>query len=160
MIDQIIEEHHKANFSKFVTRFKRPLNSEHAAEDVVQEAYARALKYKDSYDPTQPFDNWFSSIIRNAFRDALNEERGIVREELNEFNHESLIDDAPMEDLKEALRDSISKESEGYQVVLKLFFFGGYTGREISQVTPYSQTNIRQIVLQFRNKFQKGYTKD
>ena len=40
------------------------------AEDVVQEAFFRALQSLDSYDPGRPFPPWLFTILRNVARNA------------------------------------------------------------------------------------------
>jgi RNA polymerase sigma-70 factor (ECF subfamily) len=40
------------------------------AEDVVQDAFHRALRGLDSYDERRPFRPWFFTIVRNAGRNA------------------------------------------------------------------------------------------
>jgi RNA polymerase sigma-70 factor (ECF subfamily) len=40
------------------------------AEDVVQDAFHRALHGLDSYDARRPFRPWFFTIVRNAGRNA------------------------------------------------------------------------------------------
>lgn len=42
-----------------------------AAGDLVQEAFLRAIKYMQSYDPTLPFEAWLHQIIRNLYLNSL-----------------------------------------------------------------------------------------
>jgi len=41
------------------------------AGDVVQEAFLRAMRYFDKYDPTLPFEAWFNAIMRNVYLSSL-----------------------------------------------------------------------------------------
>lgn len=157
MSNTVVEAHYREHSAKLIKRYTRPLGSEQASEDVVHEAYARALKYFDRWDQTQPFEPWFAGLIKNAFRDQLSENRGITFEPIEDFDFTTIADTSRIDDLKEALRVEIAKEPEDRQIVLKLYFFGGYTGREISHVTPFTQGNIRKMIYQFRHKFLKDY---
>lgn len=152
MFSQIIEKHYRENFNTLVKRYKRSLGSEQLSEDVVQEAYARCLKYQHTWDPRQDFAPWFSIILRNAFRDQLNSERGIVFEEIDEFDYR-IEDKTRINELRDAVELYIARESLAHQPVLTLFLLGGYTGKEVSEITEYTQTNVRAIVANFKKKF-------
>ena len=44
------------------------------AGDVVQEAFLRAMKYFQTYDPTLPFEAWLNQILRNVYLTSLRKE--------------------------------------------------------------------------------------
>jgi RNA polymerase sigma-70 factor (ECF subfamily) len=44
------------------------------AGDVVQEAFLRVMRYRESYDPSLPFEAWLSAILRNVYLSALRKE--------------------------------------------------------------------------------------
>lgn len=60
------------------------------AEDVVQEAFHKAVRYLHNYDPRRPFSAWFYAIVRNAAHTALNRNG---REEAHD--DPVLLEDAP-----------------------------------------------------------------
>lgn len=41
------------------------------AQDLVQEAFARAFEHKDRYDPSRPFSAWLNRILHNVFLDSV-----------------------------------------------------------------------------------------
>lgn len=41
------------------------------AQDLVQEAFARAFEHKDRYDPKRPFGAWVNRILYNVFLDGV-----------------------------------------------------------------------------------------
>lgn len=157
MSKQIVEQYYRDNYPNLVKRYHRSLGSTQAAEDVVQEAFTRCLRYIDRYDPSQPFENWFAIIFRNAFRDQLNIEKGIVFEELDEFNHPNESVNSDIEELKEAIEYEITQEPEEKRIALTLFFFAGYTAKEISQLTPFTANNVWVTICRFRKRFIKVY---
>ena len=63
----LIEGHYREHFNQFVAGQRHALNG--GAEDVVQEAFCKALQYWEKYDPTKPFSNFFSTFIQNAAAD-------------------------------------------------------------------------------------------
>jgi RNA polymerase sigma-70 factor (ECF subfamily) len=70
-------------FEDLVQRMVRPalaaawefVRTREDAEDVVQEAFARAWKDLDRYDASRPFAPWFFTIVRNAARNAHRRDR-------------------------------------------------------------------------------------
>lgn len=156
----VLEAHYKKAYSQLVKRYKRQLGSEQAAEDVVQEAYCRAIRYIDRWDEQYGFEPWLAIILRNAFRDQLNQDRGIVFVEINEFNHEGSLDNAQINDLKAAIRTAMKAETPEIQDILHLYFFAGYTGKEIADISPFGPGYVRQVVFRFKNKFLEVNTKE
>lgn len=67
----------RENFDTYVRRYYRlayniayRLAGNHAdAEDITQEAFIRAYRFFDRYDPSLPFENWLYRIISNVFID-------------------------------------------------------------------------------------------
>lgn len=79
----IITQHYKDNYRRLIKRMTFRAGTEWDAEDVVQEAYARALRYQDSFDGTN-FDRWFNTILNNALREHKNNESGITHQSFEE----------------------------------------------------------------------------
>jgi RNA polymerase sigma-70 factor (ECF subfamily) len=72
------EEHRREVFGYLI----RLLGDEALAEDALQEAFLRAFRAFDQYDPERSFRAWLFQIARNAALDALRLERkhGKLRE--------------------------------------------------------------------------------
>lgn len=49
----------------------RLAGNEQDARDLVQEAFARALGHKESYDASKPFDSWLYRILHNIYLDEV-----------------------------------------------------------------------------------------
>ena len=81
----IIEQHYRENFDRLSKQWGRRFDNPTIGQDVVQEAYLRAIKYFHTYDQSQKFDNWFGRILHNAYKDTRNEEQGHAHEEIDEF---------------------------------------------------------------------------
>lgn len=117
-------------------------------EDVVQEAYARALKYLPSFDHSRDFDKWFNKILSNTVKDFKKDRGGLVVD----LDPDYL--EAP-EGHSEALYGRlIAIYGKGLRAdhleVVKLYFEKGYKPREINEVVDLSLTNIRTIISKFR----------
>lgn len=66
---ELITQYYKENFHKWVKRLSRRVPSEMDAEDVVHEAFTRALTYAHTFDPNiSAIDTWFTNILNNTHR--------------------------------------------------------------------------------------------
>ena len=62
----IVAKHHK-EYVRIVESFGEYFY----AEDIVQEAYERAIRYRRSYNGAE-FDKWLNTILNNCLRDNRN----------------------------------------------------------------------------------------
>lgn len=68
-----------ADFSRLIRRCAGPAynfafrltGNEPDARDLVQEAFARALEHRSSYDTSLPFEPWLLRILRNIYLDGM-----------------------------------------------------------------------------------------
>lgn len=153
--NDLISLHYTENYSKLVkrTRGRVPENSVALAEEVVQEAYARALKYFRTYNPkTNTFDIWFQGILRNAINDCrtVEKEHGATLE-LHE-NIEELIPPRRNVDTKAIWKqiDGVEKERERH--ILMLFFVTGFLSKDIAEYLGTNHNTVRQVILRFKNR--------
>lgn len=65
--EQLIRDHHRRAFS-FAYRMT---GNREDAEDLTQDAFVRAFRAMERYDPSRPFDRWLYRIITNLFIDRL-----------------------------------------------------------------------------------------
>jgi RNA polymerase sigma factor (sigma-70 family) len=159
----IIEEHYRANHKKMVSRVigRVPNKSRHLAEEVVQEAYARCMKYFHTFNPERkPFSTWFNYILNNACSDCMKIEGNsgvapiIYEDEDGDLNPQHLMDDLDIPlglvvNIQEAM---LRQKPERYDV-LNMFFNLGMKPREIAECTNFSYGNIRLIISRFKGQF-------
>jgi len=126
-----------------------------AGEDVVQEAYARAIRYRETCDLDR-FDRWFATILKNCLRDMKREDEGrsvTVRDD------EDILIDCGMlkrETCREVVKE-IDAMSPVQKEVLYLFFLQGYQPIDIAQITEYSYQQVHQIIQRFKKKLEEKY---
>jgi RNA polymerase sigma factor (sigma-70 family) len=126
------------------------------AEDVVQTAYERAIRYKEATN-ARIFDAWFSTVLNNCLRDAQNEEKGYsYQEEGEETTEDVSCPHYPTRIMKEIF-ELIDTKSVIQQEVLGLYFKKQYTNIDISDTTAHSRGNIRQIISRFRQELKELY---
>ena len=67
---KLIEDYYRENFDSLVIRTINKAGGKANAEDIVQEAFTRALTYYTSYVPDiYEFGAWFSRILDNTSKD-------------------------------------------------------------------------------------------
>ena len=158
MIIPTIEKHYKDNRDTIVKKIAFRMGSREAAEDVVQEAYYRALRYSDSYINTRPFNNWFSVILRNCVAEYKNTENGHPKQQEDDEDKEEAV--APVSEYKDyynEILELIETKSLVQIEVLNYFFINHYSVYDIYLITDYKYKKIHQIVQRFRNELKEIY---
>ena len=154
----MIEEHYKTHFKRLVKKYTRPAGTEWDAEDVVQTAYERAMKYHVP-GVIEDFDAWFAVLLRNALIDHLNKGRGLSQDEFDEFDHEA-VPTIGHHVLVQTLETLIGVEPEDNRPILELHFLKGYSAREIYEHNKFSYPNTRKIIQRFRDKLKKEISRE
>jgi RNA polymerase sigma factor (sigma-70 family) len=156
---KLIEKHYREHSKKLVQVLSNRAGGIHNAEDVVQESYCRALKYRRSFDPnTQEFGAWFNSIMNNALRCAKRDERRLgMSVEYTEDMDETVDLLEWEEDLVESIKRDVATKNETIRQVLHLYLFCQYKPREISQVLDISKAYVRTIAKDFKKELRAKY---
>ena len=154
---EIIEEHYKKNRRRLVQKYKRFSGTEEDAEDIVQEAYARALLYIKSLSSPAFFEQWFSRILKNSLNNYLNEKRGAPSEILDEEELEGV--DCPcynkvlLKEVKNTISNYLPEESE----VLHLYINHGYSPRSICRVVDMKYKKINNLIYRFKEDIKEKH---
>jgi RNA polymerase sigma factor (sigma-70 family) len=153
-----IESHYVKNRDRIIKRVSfRIGNNFHGAEDIVQTAYERAIRYHRSFSGNL-FDNWFSTILNNCLREYQNAERGYVQQDENEedVGEGSECPSYPRYIMREVF-ELINTKSDAQMEVLNLFFKQEYTAVDISRITSIPYGRAHQIIQRFRNELKELY---
>lgn len=151
----LIEENYRDNFKFFTNRLSRFNQSRHNAEDIIQEAYTRALQYWKAYNPEQEIGQWIHGIIGNSTRDFFRAES--VQGMGLDLASDDRIDGAAMARLELTdLLEMFDEQPWRTAKILKLFFLDQFSVKEIEQIVPESGANIRKIVQRFREEIRNG----
>ncbi len=156
--NELITKHYLSHYERLVKRtiWRVPNKSKAIAEECVQEAYTRALKYFSTFDERKDlFERWFEGILRNAIHDCrdIEKDRGVSKElsdedgaELVPYRKEKLTAIAVLRDMKE----------DNNRLVLSMFLMYGFKTKDIAEYTGLSHTNVRQIIYKYRNNVIAG----
>lgn len=119
--------------------------SREAAPDLVQEAFARALRELASFDGRGSFDGWLWRIVTNV---ALNHRRDRrVHAELSEVEGVSAGDD----DLREEITRAVASLPEQQRLVLFLRYYGDLDYRTIGEALGISSGTVGATLAAARN---------
>lgn len=156
----IIEQHYRANFDNLVKKYNRFLHSIARAEDIVQEAYSRALKYWDASPSSKKLETYqtdfpslFGTILNNCMKDNQRTEaqHGAVSESAVEDEQVTKPSAIPAIIYEEVVQ-LIGGKSEGTSKVLHLFFVKQLNAKEVAQVMDMSPNAVRQEAWRFRRE--------
>lgn len=153
---KLIEEHYRNNYRKLVKRMTFRSGTEWDAEDIVQEAYERALRYIKAYDGRN-FDNWFNTILNNTLREHKNNEKGFAATSFEEDEMDGTPCTHYVDRIVAEVEELINTKSVAQIEVLTLHFKQGYSAKDVSRITDYSHAASRQMILRFRNELKELY---
>lgn len=154
MVVSPLEKHYTEHRGRLVKTYSFRLGSEQDAEDVVQEAYYRVLKYLNSFDGTS-FDKWFSRIIKNCFLERKKELNGNFLEPLGDEEGEGEDGEEYSKHVMRNIYALIRSKNVVQKEVLWLHFNLQYTAKDISRVTDVSYANCHQIIGRFRREIKE-----
>lgn len=130
------------------------------AEDVMQEAFLKAIIKIDTYEGKVSFGAWLKKIVINRSLDQL-KKRKVKFEELNE----KIPDEEPVhfeisEIQMEQLKKAIQLLPDGYRVVLSLYLLEGYDHEEIAQILGITNASSRSQFLRAKLKLRQMLHKE
>ena len=156
----ILEEFFKKEYVVLVKRIKARNMQECDAEDVVQEAFYRAVKYIKTYNPErQKIGAWFSTILNNAFKDYRHV--NYTGEYKFREEDEELVGDLEEETFNKQIARELKKEiatrPEVERNILYAAFELGFSYKACSQVFDVSFTKVQFILQEFRKEMRSKY---
>lgn len=151
-----IEKHYIDNRQKLVKRMKFRTGSDEDAEDIVQEAYERAIRYRRSYSGDE-FEKWLNTILNNCLRDNRNMQSGHSADEFDEEEAEGTACPHYSEHVMREIFELIDTKSVIQQDVLKLYFQFEYKAVDIAKITDITYAQCHQIIQRFRRELKDLY---
>jgi RNA polymerase sigma factor (sigma-70 family) len=125
------------------------------AEDVVQEAFARALKYSGTFDPAKKeIGAWFNMIMNNALRDFKRQQRmeGMTDED---ETTDSLDNTVYQEEMIRLTEEEMDSRGEDVAEALRYHIVMGYTIKEVAELVAMTPFVVKNHVQSFR-KYMRG----
>lgn len=151
------EKYYHDNFNNFVKKYCRRCGSIYDAEDVVQDAFERALIYLVS---CKDVNKWFNTILKNSYRDYLNKTKSWpVTKPIDDHLEE--VEPVWPTNVSDAMVDEIDKltekEDEPNKTVLQLHLRYGFSSGEINRIVAgLSVKKIDNILYYWKKKLTKS----
>lgn len=151
-----IEQHYLENRPRVLKWLRAKCGDEASAEDVLQESYYRALRYRESCRPEE-IGQWISRIQLRCLIDHLNEANGRQHDALDEDN--GGIVDCPQftEQVKREISAIISRKPKAQQEILSMYVDMEYSATDISKITEYSYAQCHKTIQRFREEMRELY---
>lgn len=155
-----IETCFREHWDEFVKKIARRCVNHADAEDVVSEAFKRAITYRQSYNPEkQAIHVWIFSIVLNAYHDYISDlfKLGMAVPATDayigpyETDFEGIATYEQLVQEINNLADGLTKDCLGMYVVL------GMTPREIALVAPVNSKFVRNAVYRFKECIQEKF---
>ena len=157
MTDKIktLEGYYKDNYGKLVKGWSRRAGSPENAEDLVQEAFTRALQYIEGYNEDTPFEGWFITILHNCWKsqagDAYRQGMSITIEDADE---QGLLDEVEITDdnrrLISIIRRMIKNSRRPAKDILYLHFVREWKPSEISHYLNIELETVKKSLYRFK----------
>lgn len=152
-----VESHYRENADRLVKMYGRFLSHTERAEDIIQEAYTRALTYWDAYDEEKPFDKWFNSVISSCLRDNKRVERMHGMVDITEAMDVPIKPAAIPTIILDQVMKRIETKDDTTASILKLTLLKHYRPGEVAELVQMTPNAIRQTVWRFREEIKKDF---
>lgn len=148
-----VAAYYEKNFYMLVKKLSRRAGSIENAEDVVQSAFERAIRYMDSYDPSRSFDLWFNRILVGCMADLKREEKlqgmsGTELEETLDGDKDEMYVRAVLDQAQDIINSMGKEDAE----ILTLYFPLNYTLLDVRRVTGKSLSECKYAIKRFNDK--------
>lgn len=157
MKNDLIDELFKKYYNEAVLYTMSICRDEVLAEDIVSEAFFKALSSAD--ESIHNFKPWLLTVCRNEFYMHCRERSKISDEEISEemavLEDETLIRIIRQEEYR-ALYRAISVLPDSQKEPIILFYFNGLSINEIADVIGKSETNVKVLLHRAREQLRKN----
>lgn len=157
----MIEQYYKDNLPALLKRIKARGMQEADAEDVVHEAFARALKYQRSFNGSEEeIGKWFNTILNNTFKGYRHAnftgDFSFVEEE-----HMEEYDDADEtwtnKDIILKVKEEVSGLKKEHRDIIELVILNGFRYKEASHILDENVENIKKVVFRFKKNMKEKF---
>ena len=111
------------------------------AEDLVQEAYMRAIRSID--EEKNSFKFWLFKVCRNLYFDTLRKNKKVEAITSDMPSNESLVYDVIQKDEYRALYKAISLLKDDFREIVRLYYFDSMSVKEIASIVDESVDNVK-----------------
>ena len=147
-ISDIIRRYHASMFRLAFSYIK----NREDAEDIVQEAFLKLYTCNIIFPAEENIKAWLIRVTINLCKDLLRVNKKRISEP---------IDDIPAEDSKDSeLLDCIRKLKPQYAAIIFLFYYEGYSVKEIAKIQGITDSAVTTRLSRARKQLKKMLTKE
>ena len=158
------EAEYRSSYGRVYGLCVRLLGGTVPAEDAAQDAFVRAYRALDRYDPAQPFDAWVIGIARNRCIDLLRRRRhgelrfGDEAAELAAAGSESTggVDALLVTERSGRVRTAIAALPEKYRLPILLAYYNEASYEEIAEALGISRNHVGVLLLRGKQALRKA----
>lgn len=155
-----IKKGNHSDFSLLIDRYKhkafsmlkRMLKNEMDAEEALQDAFLKAFRALETFRGDAKFSTWFYRIVYNTAVSKLSAKKNkIAREMLSidenfEIADNNFVFQTENEELTTIINEAVLRLPQNYAAVINLFYLGGQSCEEISEVMKISTSNVKVLL--------------
>ena len=124
------------------------------SEDIVQEAYVRALRSIN--EEKDGFKFWLFKVCRNCYFDYLRKQKRVETLDKDVESQElSLVDDVIQQEEYRALYKAISLLKDSYKEAVALYYFDGLSVKEVADIIGIGVDNVKIQLYRARMKLKE-----
>ncbi|GGH30842.1 sigma-70 family RNA polymerase sigma factor [Paenibacillus segetis] len=155
--DELAFEHIVRHYTGMgITIAYEKLRDNQLAEDAVQEAFTEAFLHLDKLRTADAFPGWFKVIVvRQCYRILRRQQHDKVPYDEAVHSVESPTNVAELieqREMQQLIHDSIAKLTSNMRIAVQLFYFQGYSLKEISLVLGVSVPVLKKRIFDARHK--------
>ncbi|GAB3927067.1 sigma-70 family RNA polymerase sigma factor [Larkinella terrae] len=146
----------EAYYSFGVNVCLRYASSREEAEEMFDDGFLRVLNKISYYDPEQPFDAWFRTVmVRSAIDHYRQHQSRMALTDLENAYDVGVIDDLFERISAEEILSLVQKIPPAYRTVFSLHVVDGYSHPEIAQLLGINEGTSRSNLAKARLKLQE-----
>lgn len=153
--NEFIETYYRENYKERLKFARKRVGNYNLAlaEEALQEAFYKALKYFSTYNKEDNFDNWFGRILVNCINDVkrIEMERGVYHS-INERDSDYIT----IIPKNRELIDLLNKESPRNQEIIKMYLLDEFKSREVAEFLHINHDVVRDVIRTFRKRVRSG----
>ena len=123
------------------------------ADDIFQNVMYRYLKRKPTFESSEHEKAWFIRVTLNCSKTSL---KSFWNNKVEEIDEQAYIFEKKEIDLTPYL----NKLPKKYNAVLYLFYYEGYSTKEMAKLLHIKENNVRVLLNRARNKLRKEIESD
>jgi RNA polymerase sigma-70 factor (ECF subfamily) len=125
---------------------RRLMGDQHDADDLVQDAFLRALERIDSFDPDRPFGPWFFRLLVNTGMDT-HRRRRVRRTEPERADVASPVptplQDVERDEIRHRFESALAELPPRQRLIVWSYDVDGMSTEEIAETLAVSQPTVR-----------------